>query len=256
MPRYARVESETKHYHVITRGINKDKIFSGESDKKKLMKFLRLKLDDTAIDCISYCIMDNHLHLALRGEIEDLRSFMKRVNISYAMYYNRKHNRIGPVFQDRFKSENILSESHLMGVLRYIHNNPVVASMVNTPEEYKWSSMKEYITKDSFLIGGKTKETILGAFNSKDSFMEFHRKTDEGEYLEIREEEEKNQDRRIRNIIESFFKENGMVEKGQLKDLDNLIILLLESGLSYRKVAKLAGTSVHRVYVANKNNSS
>ncbi|WP_409228738.1 transposase [Gudongella sp. SC589] len=254
MPRHARIESETKHYHVMTRGINKDKIFSGESDKKKLMELLRSKLEDVDITCVGYCIMDNHLHLALVGEIEELRSFMKKVNISYAMYYNRKHNRIGPVFQDRFKSENIFNESHLMGVIRYIHNNPVNAGMVKTPEEYKWSSMNEYITKELFLIGVETKENVLGGFNSKDGFMEFHKQNDDREYLETKEEERKHQDKKIRKIIESYFKDKGMVEENQIKDLDSLIVLLIERGLSYRKVAKLTNTSVHRVYIANKKN--
>ncbi len=254
MPRYARMESETKHYHVMTRGINKERIFSTDNDKKKMLQLLKLKLEDVDCKCIAYCIMDNHLHLALIAEIDELRNIMKKINISYAMYYNRKHNRIGPVFQDRFKSENIMDESHLIGVIRYIHNNPVNANAIKSPESYKWSSMREYIIDGSFLIGEKIKDNILREFDSNDAFIEFHRKEDDTKFLEVREEEKKNLEKRVGKIIESYYQEKGIVESSQSVDLEELIIRLTDKGLPYRKVAELTNTSLNKVYMANKKN--
>ena len=65
------------------------------------------------------------MHIIIIAEKPILVKFMKRINISYAMSYNQRHKRIGPVFQDRFKSENIDNEKYLLGAIRYIHNNPV-----------------------------------------------------------------------------------------------------------------------------------
>ncbi len=66
---------------------------------------------------------------------------MKRINISYVYYFNKKYDRIGHLFQDRFKSEGIENDAYLLSAVRYIHNNPVKAGKVQSIEEYKWSSL-------------------------------------------------------------------------------------------------------------------
>ena len=90
---------------------------------------------------------------------------MKRINIAYAYYFNKKYNRVGHVFQDRFKSESVEEESYLLSVIRYIHNNPLNAKMVNDPTLYPWSSYNYYINESIKDIVDK--EEILTIFSSK-----------------------------------------------------------------------------------------
>jgi putative transposase len=71
--------------------------------------------------------MDNHVHILINEGSDEIGRIMKRINISYAYYFNKKYDRIGHLFQDRFKSEGIESDVYLLSAVRYIHNNPVKA---------------------------------------------------------------------------------------------------------------------------------
>jgi len=178
---------------------------------------------------------------------------MKRINSSYAMAYNQRYKRIGPVFQDRFKSENIETEKYLFGVIRYIHNNSVQAGMATKAQEYKWSSMREYIGNVILLIDKETKEELMEEFISIDDFLNFHEIEDETNYLEIKEEVKELKTNKAQKVIEEYFSEKGIVDLRQLKNRDELIIKLLdETGLSYRKIAELTGTTLNVIHKANK----
>lgn len=91
--------------------------------------------------------MYNHLHIIIKAERDNLTSIMKKIGIRYATYYNKKHKRVGSVFQDRFKSENIEDEGYLLSCLRYIHNNLVQADVVKDIVDYNYSSINEYYTE-------------------------------------------------------------------------------------------------------------
>ena len=94
---------------------------------------------------ISYTIMDNHSHILLYTEnIENMSSFMKKINEEFKMYYNYINNRVGIVFRNRYRTQPILSEKQLFNCIRYIYNNPVRANMVLNPEEYIYSNFKDF----------------------------------------------------------------------------------------------------------------
>ena len=103
------------------------------------------KASEEKSDIYAYCLMDNHVHLLLHEEGTDIARLMKRINVSFVYYFNKKYKRVGHLFQDRFKSENVDSEDYLLAAVRYIHNNPVKAGIVNSPEKYLWSSYYDYI---------------------------------------------------------------------------------------------------------------
>ena len=166
MPRQARIESETGYYHIMTQGINKDKIFEMDKEKEIILQYLKEKTQEEACQIVAYCIMDNHMHIIINAEKDELASAMKKINISYAMSYNQRHKRIGPVFRDRFKSENITDERYLLGAIRYLHNNPVKAKKIEKAEGYKWSSLREYLTNDITIINKQSKEEIMRGFLS------------------------------------------------------------------------------------------
>lgn len=255
MTRLSRQESNTGYYHVMTRGINKNKIFKSKPDKQKLIDIIREKLSEVDCKVYAYCVMDNHLHLLLNSSIENLSLFMKKINISYAMYYNWKNDRIGPVFQDRFRSENILNDRYFYGVIRYIHNNPVKANIVAKPEKYNWSSMSEYIGDEADIVHINGIKLIQNSFHTVSSFMKFHLIQDEHNYLEIEEEDELKNIQLSEKMIKDYLKEKNLKEIGELKDKEDLIIRLLKTEqYSYRKIAELVECSVYQVYASNKKN--
>ena len=147
MPRHARKYYNTSFFHVIVQGINKEYIFKEERYIKEYMKLLNKNKEHTSIQILSYCIMNNHAHLLIyTNTINEMSKFMKKVNASYAKYYNyMEQNRVGYVFRDRFLSEPIKDESHLIKCINYIHANPVNAGMVKYAKDYKYSSYKQYL---------------------------------------------------------------------------------------------------------------
>jgi hypothetical protein len=88
--------------------------------------------------------MPNHVHLLIREKDDSLATVMKSIGVGYAWHYNKKYQHLGPVFQDRFRSEPVNDENYFMLLLRYIHQNPVKAGLVKVVDEYTWSSWREY----------------------------------------------------------------------------------------------------------------
>ena len=146
MGRHARKSGESNIYHVMLRGINRQEIFEDREDEDK---FLTL-LDEYKLRCgfavYGYCLMNNHVHLLLHGarnpcicrigdtEVElgpgeSCSQAMKRLGVSYVMFFNRKYARTGHLFQDRFKSEPIDGDPYFPLALRYIHRNPIKAGI-------------------------------------------------------------------------------------------------------------------------------
>ena len=92
----------------------------------------------------AYCLMTNHVHLLIREASESLADIIKRIGTSYAQYYNKKYRHFGHLFQDRFKSEPVNNNAYFFTLLRYIHQNPVAASITRDVTSYRWSSWDEY----------------------------------------------------------------------------------------------------------------
>jgi putative transposase len=199
--------------------------------------------------------MDNHVHLVLGGKLSELSEALRRINTKFAMGFNTQKDRIGHVFQGRFKSEPILDERHLLTVLRYIHNNPVKAGMIDNPDKYIWSSFQDYM-KPSSLLDHELREIVLAHFggNTK-SFELFHTEHDSGEYLDIKEDQENYRQERALNIISLFL---SNVQKSNIsdieynsQDMDDLIIELIRNvRLPYRKVSELLKIPYSRVFKA------
>lgn len=145
MARQARQKSSTGIYHIILRGINRQVIFEDDEDREQFIDCLHRYKGSCQYSIYGFCLMDNHIHLIIKENQEDIASIMKKVGIRFVAWYNRKYNRCGHLFQDRFKSEVIESDAYLLVVLRYIHQNPFKAGRVNHINDFKWSSYSEYI---------------------------------------------------------------------------------------------------------------
>ncbi|MTI94434.1 MAG: transposase [Firmicutes bacterium] len=146
MTRRARALSPTGIYHVMVRGIGRMKIFHDDRDMVRYLETLERFNREQQYRLYAYCLMNNHVHLLLKEENEPLSLTMKRIGVSYSKYYNLRYERVGHVFQDRFRSEAIKSEAQFVRCARYIHTNPVKAGITACPSQYSWSSYASYIT--------------------------------------------------------------------------------------------------------------
>lgn len=158
--RRARVTYKEAYHHVMNRGIGGEKIFPDASHKKYFMKLLKELIKKFKIDLYAYCIMDNHYHLVIKVNQNNLSAFMKELNGTYGLYYRRRNGGKGYVFQSRFKSTLIENDSYLIMAIVYTILNSVRAGIVNHAVDYEWSSAKYYFSeeKSDLVCSGKVEE--------------------------------------------------------------------------------------------------
>ena len=147
MARKARKYKNASFFHIIVQGIDKESIFRYKRYKNEYKRLMDRELEKSNNIIESYCIMDNHAHFILKvDKIEEISALMQKINSAYAIYYNYMENgRVGYVFRDRFLSEPITNRTYLINCIKYIHNNPVNARMVEHCEEYEFSSYKDFL---------------------------------------------------------------------------------------------------------------
>lgn len=142
--------SKSGLYHTVIRGVNKQNIFYENEDKKYFIHLLKKYAKKYSIRVHVFCLMDNHVHLVLEDLKSKISSFIQVVASVYARYFNKKYDRIGHLYQDRFASEVIESEEYYLTVCRYVLQNPLNAGLSNEID-YQWSSYKHYSYKKSFV---------------------------------------------------------------------------------------------------------
>ncbi len=141
MPRLARLDIVGLLQHVIVRGIEQRNIFYDDLDRQHFVDRLITLLAETNVRCFAWAILSNHLHLLLMPTSKPLSCFMSRLLTGYALSFNRRHNRSGHLFQNRYKSIVCEEEPYLLELVRYIHLNPLRAGLVANLEEldyYPW----------------------------------------------------------------------------------------------------------------------
>ncbi len=184
-------------YHIFNRGIEKREIFLSSDDYRRFFlnlnyfidskgndqisklspkeqnNILGLAIDNPKVELLVYCIMPNHFHLILKQTSEGgITKFVGDTSNSYSKYFNTKYNRVGPLFQGRFKAVVVSDNEHLIHLSRYIHLNPFVADIVPDPFKYIWSSLNNYITNNK--CRSCNPELILGVFlNKPNIYQEF-----------------------------------------------------------------------------------
>lgn len=205
MPRSARRDSlsNSKIYHIIIKGINGQEIFFEDNDRIKFLEQLKKTKELYQYEIYAYVLMSNHIHLLIYDKEYNISQIIHRICTMYAMYFNRKYERVGHLFQNRFKSKCVDNENYLLNLQRYIHRNPQKEGICAL-DKYKWSSYQEYITKSkivntNFILGilDENKENAIEKFteynkinNIKEEIIEFeikNRLTDEEAILKIKE---------------------------------------------------------------------
>ena len=140
MARPIRLEFPGELYHIASRGDRRDDIYEIDADRKSFQSLFENVCADNNWVCHGYCLMSNHYHLLVETPDGNLSRGMQQLNGVYTQLFNRVHNRMGYVFQGRYKAIHVEKEDYLLELCRYVVLNPVRAGMVRSAREWKWSS--------------------------------------------------------------------------------------------------------------------
>jgi len=134
-------------YHITARGDNREVIFRDDTDCQRYLQLLKACKTKWEFDLFCYALMPNHVHLLLRPTVSHgtTSRILHNLQFRYAKYFNARHQRVGHVFQERFHTSTIEKDSYLLVASRYIHLNPVRASLCRTAREYPWTSFRAYV---------------------------------------------------------------------------------------------------------------
>ena len=183
MPRQVRRKSRSNVYHCMLRGINKQDIFFEEKDYLEFQNIIRKSKNKFLYQLYSNVLMPNHIHLEIKDESQKISQIIHSITTSYANYFNKKYERKGHLFENRFQSKNVENSYYILNLVRYIHQNPLKAGICKM-EQYKWSSYLEYFCDEKVEEESKIVDTeeIFNLFstekkNSKKEFCEFNKKT-------------------------------------------------------------------------------
>ena len=144
MPRRPRIDM-VGYYHIVNRGVEQRVIYKDNEDFEMFLEILCTACQLYSVQLHGYVLMNNHYHLLIETKEENLSKFMKHINASYAIYFNKKYKRSGHLWQGRFKSWYVTDDSYLYTLINYIENNPVKAKIVKNASEYRYSSYQSFI---------------------------------------------------------------------------------------------------------------
>lgn len=237
MPRIPRNNmNNSSFFHIMVQGINKEYIFNTFREKKKYIELIYKNIE--GIEIIAYCIMDNHAHILIKAtEIKCIEKWMKKTNTSYAIYYNKKLNRVGYVFRNRYKIQVIKNEKHLYLCVEYIHNNPVKANICDVKENYEFSS---YISE--YRASQKNVQEKIQKIIAETTCIEHSKNQDEDSRFNLLDIEKEDKLKKCQEIIRSFLEirkiniESLKKDKKLFREL--IYILKVENNISYRVMEK------------------
>ena len=222
VPRQARKKAESGIYHVMLRGIDRQQIFEDTEDYYRFLDIVHECREECEFKLYAYCLMGNHVHLLLKVETDSLETIFKKIGGRYVYYYNVKYQRIGHLFQDRFKSEPVDDDSYFLTVLRYIHQNPVKAKLCSKVAEFAL---------------GMVDRAAFAAFNNtlnSDSCLEIT--------VPCRRAVT---DTQAQAIIQKISRCNSVTEFQCLETIkkERFIKKIYDKGVSVRQLSRLTGTS-------------
>jgi len=146
MPRGARILLENVLYHIINRGNQKERIFLEESDYQEYLRILKHYKIKFRFKVFGYCLMPNHVHIMVElKNPQDLAKIMQCLTQTYTKWFNKKYEKIGHLWQGRFKNMAIQKDDYLINCISYVEANPVRAGIVKCPADYLWSSYKDRV---------------------------------------------------------------------------------------------------------------
>lgn len=139
-----RIEFPGAVYHVTSRGDRREPIFEDDEDRVALLEVVGQAMSRFDAEMVAYCLMGNHYHFLLGTRQANLSRLMRHLNGVYTQRYNRRHGKVGHLFQGRFKAILVDRDAYLLEVCRYVELNPVRAGMVAKPADWEWSSYLQH----------------------------------------------------------------------------------------------------------------
>lgn len=242
MARQARKKSTTGFYHTIARGVGDQTLFACDEDYRHFLDTFKLCQDAGNPEIHAYCLMPNHVHLLLMDLTDDLDLFMKKLTSRYALYYNHKYARRGPLFRDRFLSEPIDEDEYFTVVLRHILQNPQTEGL-GPWEDYPWSSYRELIA------GPERIQTDFSEsfFDGQESLLRYLRTPVTEPCMEIAAI--RPDDDQARKILQKYLRGKKLQDMPK-KERDTILRRLKENGLSIRQIERLTGVNRGVVQIA------
>lgn len=147
MSRPLRIEYPGAIYHLTSRGNARSNIYVTDADRIDFLKLLAQTCQRFGWHSYAWCLMGNHYHLVIETSEANLSRGMRHINGVYTQTFNRTHQRVGHLFQGRYKAILVEKDSYLLEVIRYVLLNPVRANMTKTAGQYPWSSYRAMISK-------------------------------------------------------------------------------------------------------------
>lgn len=238
MSRASRSYSQSGVYHILFRGVNQQNIFEEKGDYNKLKETIATVKEEMGFEIYAYCFMSNHVHIVLKEKNEkDISLIMKRILTKYARWYNIKYGRSGALIANRYKSVPVEIDEYFIHLIRYVHQNPLKAGLVERLEEYPYSSYVDYINGSNF-----TDVKFVLSMIKRKRFEEFHKDTEVVEFTVT--DSKKKTDEEICLRIRKRYNIENPKEIGSLKKEDrNKILYDLKQEFPVRQLQRITGIS-------------
>jgi len=186
---------EKSYYHIYNRGVAKQNLFNSEQDYKVFLDYLKIYLSPIDLqgrtlkvapsrelknyskvaELLAYCLMPNHFHLLVyQTDKSAITNLMRSLGTKYSRYFNKTCDRVGPVFQSRYKAVKIIEQDHLVYLTKYIHKNPIDIRPTRTDlVGYKYSSYGNYLGK--FSQNWVKHNKILNMYNQANKYLSYQK---------------------------------------------------------------------------------
>ena len=233
-PRY---QGQFGYFHLITKGNGGQIIFEDRKDRIVYLNMLKRFAGEENVIINAFCLMDNHVHLLIYDPEDKKSGFMQKLNVSYAVYFNKKYKRNGHLFQGRYKGEAVESEGYLLTVFRYILNNPRNAGICNS-SDYEWNSYRKYGLEGSFV----DTQIFLELLGDMKEYTDYLNETNDDICMDI-ENDLPHDDEWAKSVIhkELDLESGVLIQSMPREQRDIALRVLKKKGLSLRQIERLTG---------------
>ncbi|MBQ7876466.1 MAG: transposase [Clostridia bacterium] len=224
------------------RGHNKNEIFLANRDYQKFLELLQELKEKKMFEIYAFCLMTNHVHLVIKESVpREISDIMKRLIGSYTQWFNYKYGKSGSLTESRYKSRTVETDEYFLHLIRYIHQNPIKAGIVEKINEYKWSSYENYLADNPGLVNTEFLLEIL----PKHSYEEFHMENENNEFTLYHD------DRVNTTEIMMAIKSMGIKDADELRymreERRDVVIRKLKEDFSLRQIERVTGISRYKI---------
>ncbi len=262
MARKARIIQNNAIYHILIKGCTESPLFRDRGDYRHFLNLISDRVDRGDFTLICYCLLPDHAHIICRAKDSEPGVFMKSLGVRYALYYNSRYNRSGPVFAGRFKSEIVKDDEHLKRLSRFILQDPVRLGLSVDALDYENSSANSYILPSGKLVDTAALLTLFDedVSQAKTMLLKYLANrsaewfTDENAAPKLRIQHRLDIERRCWRVLSSDF---GVMPSDALTlgedRLNDAILALRAEGATLKQIMTFTGCSYYRVQKVTSN---